>query len=213
MQTTAWQEAVIRLSAGAGKGTAVVYNQGWMVASMMIEPWKGNHQSNCLFAPLSILVLLACDNSSVVQASSRRPDMWPMGAYALMAPSQCRVRGTTRTSTTVLYFWYKERYSEPRPPQPQRVARSARRIRRPAEAFALRLMALKWKEMRPAQPLTPKLAYISASFVIPLYKTLAYHVHIHLCHAVMPMAGRDCMTCVCYFLSALTEPRTCISST
>ena len=32
MQTTAWQEAVIRLSAGAGEGTAVVYNQGWMVA-------------------------------------------------------------------------------------------------------------------------------------------------------------------------------------
>lgn len=31
-QTTAWQEAVIRLSAGAGDGTAVVYNQGWMVA-------------------------------------------------------------------------------------------------------------------------------------------------------------------------------------
>lgn len=32
MQTTGWQEAVIRLSAGAGEGTAVVYNQGWMVA-------------------------------------------------------------------------------------------------------------------------------------------------------------------------------------
>jgi hypothetical protein len=66
MQTTAWQEAVIRLPAGADEGTAVVYNQGWTVASMMIEPWKGNHQSNCLFAPLSMLVLFACDDSSAV---------------------------------------------------------------------------------------------------------------------------------------------------
>ena len=70
MQTTAGQEAVIRLSAGAGEGTAVGYSSvqsrldGGTEASMMIEPWKQNHQSNCLFAPRKMLVLLACDNNS-----------------------------------------------------------------------------------------------------------------------------------------------------
>lgn len=62
-------------------------------------------------------------------------------------------------SVLVLHLWYKERYSEPRPPQ--RVARSAHRrtrSRRPAEAFALRLLALKRKEMRPAlNPALPSL--------------------------------------------------------
>ena len=128
-----------------------------------------------------------------------------------------RVLWYKQTSTQVL-LWYKEPYSEPRPLQRLHAALTAALIAALAIAdlprlLLWRLLALKRKEMRPAQPLTPKLAYISASFVIPLYKTLAYHVHIHLCHAVMPMAGRDCMTCVCYFLSALTEPRTCISST
>ena len=46
--------------------------------------------------------------------------------------------------------------------------------------FALRLLALKWKEMRPAlNPRLPsKLAYINASFVIPLYNTLVHHACI-----------------------------------
>lgn len=68
--------------------------------------------------------------------------------------------------------------------------------------YTLRLLALKEKEMRPAQPLHSKLAYINASFVILLYTMLAY---TRILTYVMSMDASNCMTCVCYFLSASTK--------
>jgi hypothetical protein len=103
-----------------------------------------------------------------------------------------------QTSTVVLMLWYKERYSEPRPPSHSPTCRG----------FCFALTGVEMERDAPCSTLTLRLAYISASFVIPLYKALAYHVHIHLCHAGIPMAASICMTCVCSFMSDSTVLRT-----
>jgi hypothetical protein len=101
------------------------------------EPWtKITSQIACLRRP--VYVRLAYTACAVSCRNHRRPDMWPVVAYMRVAPSQCRMCGTSSVCTGT--------------------ASGRTRRRRPAEAFALRLLALKRKEMRPAlNPALPSL--------------------------------------------------------
>lgn len=212
MQTTAWQEAAIRLSAGAGKGTAVVYNQGWMVASMMIEPWKGNHQSNCLFAPLRMLVLVACDNS---RALCRPPigglicDRWLLTCGWHLHSVVCVVRPDKYCGTVLLVQGAILRTKT------AAIAKS--RTQRPSHwptcrGFCFALNGVEMERDAPCSTLDSQAC---------VYQRLIRHTTIQnacIPRAYSPMScweahGSEHLHDVCLLFLVMIEPRTCISST
>ena len=144
-------------SAGAGDGTAKgTCDQGWMVASAMIEvvvhrsAWaKIASQIACLPCPAMLVFLIPSCRHGLMS-----------GRWLLTCGR--RVHGSVvcvvRTSAALLR--YKERCSEPRPP-----LATESRMQRPSHSptcrgltlrYTLRLLALKEKEMRSAQPLHTK---------------------------------------------------------
>ena len=146
---------------------------------MMIEPqepWtKITSQIACLRRP--VYVRLAYTAYAASCRPHRRPDMWPVVACMRVAPSQCRVCGTsTGTACLVQGAILRTKTAATSSTQRSWPPHSQTRSRRPAEAFCFALTGVETERDAPcSQPSTPKLAYVNASFVIPLYTALVYH--------------------------------------
>jgi hypothetical protein len=142
------------------------------------EPWtKITSQIACLRRP--VYVRLAYTACAVSCRNHRRPDMWPVVAYMRVAPSQCRMCGTSSVCTGTASL-VQGAILRTKTAATSSTQRSSPHSQSPTcRGFCFALTGVETERDAPcSQPSTPKLACINASFVISLYTALVYHVHI-----------------------------------